>query len=104
MDYILFSYVAIALPLLIFFCFYMYKKWPTQTLHDTLEAGEPASVYYADVAGTFANRFGFVGFWFLTFFMIPASRHGPVLAALGWHPYHGTLRAYSIVGMRSLVS
>jgi len=82
MDYVLFSYVAIGIPLLIFFCFYMYKKWPTDKSEYT------DAEWTADLAGTFANRIGFLGFWFLTFFMIPATRHGPVLAALGWHPYH----------------
>lgn len=88
MDFILFSYIAIAIPLLIFFGFYMYKKWPDGGRQASIEDGETDNEWYARVAGTFANRIGFVGFWFLTFFMIPATRHGPVLAVLGWHPYH----------------
>jgi len=82
MDFVLFSWVAIFIPLIIFFGFYMYKKWPTR------DEGMSDAAWIADQAGTWANRVGFVGFWPLTFFMIPATRHGPLLAALGWHPYH----------------
>jgi hypothetical protein len=84
MDFVLFSYIAVFIPLIIFFGFYMYKKWPT-SLDDPDKTHEER---VSSIAGTFANRLGFVGFWFLTFFMIPATRHGPVLAALNWHPYH----------------
>ena len=59
----------------------MYKKWP---LREDMTDQE----FLADIFGTFANRIGFVSVWCLTFFMIPATRHGPVLAVLGWHPYH----------------
>lgn len=82
MDFVLFSYIAVGIPLLIFFCFYMYKKWPERKEEWT----DAKWVEYQ--ATTWANRVGFVGFWALTFFMIPATRHGPVLAVLGWHPYH----------------
>jgi len=84
MDFVLFSWIAIAIPLIIFFCFYMYKKWPS----DGRAGYDTQAEWIAALAGTFANRIGFLGFWFLTFFMIPATRHGPILAALGWHPYH----------------
>jgi len=82
MDFVLFSWVAIFIPLMIWFSFYMYKKWPSR------EEGWSDAKWTEYQATTWANRTGFVGFWALTFFMIPATRHGPVLAAMGWHPYH----------------
>lgn len=64
MDFVLFSWVAIFIPLIIFFGFYMYKKWPTR------DEGMSDAAWIADQAGTWANRVGFVGFWPLTFFMM----------------------------------
>ena len=67
MDFVLFSWVAIFIPLIIYFCFYVYKKWPSI---DPEEDFDTRREYLTDVAGTLANRVGFLGFWFLTFFMM----------------------------------
>jgi len=67
MDFVLFSWVAICIPLIIFFCFYMYKIWPLVTPEEDYDTRRE---YLADVAGTLANRVGFLGFWFLALFMM----------------------------------
>ena len=74
-----------AMEFMIYFSFYMYSKWYTaKDGWDDFDEG-----YKQDQAAkTWANRFGFVAIVALSFFMIPASRHGPVLSLMGWHPYH----------------
>mmetsp|Transcript_53892 Transcript_53892/g.61203 ORF Transcript_53892/g.61203 Transcript_53892/m.61203 type:complete len:185 (+) Transcript_53892:280-834(+) len=47
MDFVLFSWVAIFIPLIIFFCFYMYKKWPSVTPEEDYDTRRE---YLADVA------------------------------------------------------
>lgn len=82
MDFKLWSWIGVGIPCLIFFSYYMYYKWPGNKEY------ESDGKRIEDMAGTWANRFGQVGMVALTFFMIPASRHGPVLNLMGWHPYH----------------
>ena len=87
MDFVLWSWIALAIPLFVFFYYYMYDKWYTNKPEWTDGSwSEGQKLEYA--AGTWANRFGYVAMVALSFFMIPASRHGPVLSLFGWHPYH----------------
>lgn len=87
MDFVLWSWIALAIPLFVFFYYYMYYKWYTNKPEWTDGSwSEGRKLEYA--AGTWANRFGDVAMVALSFFMIPASRHGPVLSLFGWHPYH----------------
>ena len=81
-NFILCSYILIGIPLLIYFSFYVYKKWPSQ------KDDESVAQHVSDICASLANRIGYVALFCLTFFMIPATRHGPILAVLGWHPYH----------------
>jgi len=87
MDFVLWSWIGLGIPLAVYFSYYMYYKWYTnkdEWTDGTWTNGE--KIEYA--AGTWANRFGDVAMIALSFFMIPASRHGPVLNLFGWHPYH----------------
>jgi NAD(P)H-flavin reductase len=84
MDFKMFTWIAAGIPLTVYFSFYMYQKWPVDENWGTNDPG----TNMMDMAGTWANRLGYVAIYCLTFFMIPATRHGPVLSVLGWHPYH----------------
>eukprot|EP00751_Fragilariopsis_kerguelensis_P005652 CAMPEP_0170793606 /NCGR_PEP_ID=MMETSP0733-20121128/22796_1 /TAXON_ID=186038 /ORGANISM="Fragilariopsis kerguelensis, Strain L26-C5" /LENGTH=965 /DNA_ID=CAMNT_0011142671 /DNA_START=114 /DNA_END=3008 /DNA_ORIENTATION=- len=91
MDFVLWSWIGLAMPLCIYFCYYMYYKWYTNEEEWNLsveDGGWTDGEKLDKAAGTWANRFGDVAMIALSFFMIPASRHGPVLNLMGWHPYH----------------
>lgn len=65
-DFVLLFCVAILAPLLVYYGFYIKKKYSPRDDYDDDAAGQKE--YLVDLLGSLANRTGYLALWPLTFF------------------------------------